>query len=229
MWSRATGLAVVAMLIWVRPAAAEQPVGPYAPWDGTNPFNCTIQDVGTGTAFPEPNADPFCVEYDKTQQNVTDFGFAEFLANEPTRTAAASPKCFYFQTDHWTGSIVQGEKPELWHWDGQYFFDKAIGGGGVNIQNFRIGGQPASMPPGSVPPQFQPYFDQNGGGAYLITGLPADPNCAAQVATQAGRDRIYSHGTPPPMPSSSEGAVAGTLAKHKKKCKRHHRRCHKKR
>ena len=57
-----------------RAAAAEQPAGPFAPWDGSNPFNCTIQNVGTGTDFPDPGADPFCVEFDKTQQNVTDLG-----------------------------------------------------------------------------------------------------------------------------------------------------------
>ena len=106
MWSRATGLAVVAMLIWVRPAAAEQPVGPYAPWDGTNPFNCTIQDVGTGTTFPEPNADPFCVEYDKTHQNGTQLGVVQFLSQEPARFAATGPKRWYFQRDHWVGSVV---------------------------------------------------------------------------------------------------------------------------
>ena len=43
-------------------------------WDGTNPFNCVEQDVGTGTEFPDPGADPFCVKFDKTNQNVTDFG-----------------------------------------------------------------------------------------------------------------------------------------------------------
>ena len=228
MWARATGIAVAGLLLWAAPAAA-QPVGPYAPWDGTNPFNCTIQDVGTGTDFPFPDADPFCVEFDKTQQNVTDMGIVDFLSKEPARTAAASPKCFYFQTDHWTGSIVQGESPELWHWDGQYFFDKATGGGGVNIQNFRIGGQPASFPPGSIPEQFQPYFDQGGGGAYVITGIPADPNCAAKVDTPEERDQIYAHG-PPSLTNttSASQSTAGAQAnkKHKKKCKRrHHRRC----
>ena len=231
MWSRATGLAVAALLVCAAPAMAEQPTGPFAPWDGTNPFNCTIQDVGTGTDFPDPDADPFCVEFDKTQQNVTDLGIVDFLSKEPARTAAASPKCFYFQTDHWTGSIVQGESPELWHWDGQYFFDKAIGAGGVNIQNFRMFGQPASFPPGSIPDQFQPYMDQGGGGAYVVTSIPADPTCAAKVATQEGRDQIYSHGTPPPAGPASQppaGGTAGRHAKHKKKCKRrHHRRCKK--
>ena len=75
----------------------------YAPYDGSNPFNCELQSVGTGTSFPHPDADPFCVEFDKTQQNVTDFGIADFLSKEPARVAAASPKCFYFQHDHWTG------------------------------------------------------------------------------------------------------------------------------
>ena len=38
---------------------------------GTNPFVCTLQQAGTGTDFPDPDADPFCVEFDKTHQNVT--------------------------------------------------------------------------------------------------------------------------------------------------------------
>jgi len=224
MWARATLIAGAALLLFAAPASA-QLSGPYAPWDGTNPFNCTIQDVGTGTNFPNPDADPFCVEFDKTQQNVTDLGILDFLSKEPARTAAAVDKCFYFQTDHWTGSIVQGEKPELWHWDGQYFFDKATGGGGVNITNFRIGGQPASFPPGSIPPQFQPYFDQGGGGAYVITGMPADPNCAARVSTPEGAAQIYAHPSSAVVPAS--GDTAGVHSKHKKKkCKRRaHRRC----
>src|SRR4051812_20164462 len=231
MWGRATLLAVAGLLLIAAPAAADQPTGPFAPWDGTNPFNCTIQDVGTGTDFPVPDADPFCVEFDKTQQNVTDLGILDFLSKEPARTAAASPKCFYFQTDHWTGSIVQGEAPELWHWDGQYFFDKAIGAGGVNIQNFRMFGQPASFPPGSIPDDFAPYFDQGGGGAYVVSSIPADPNCAARVDTQEERDQIYAHAAPP-VEVASRGVEAASKAqkKHnKKKCKRHHRRCHKRR
>jgi len=230
MWTRAIGIAIAGLALCAVPASAEQPTGPFAPWDGTNPFNCTIQDVGTGTDFPNPDADPFCVEFDKTQQNVTDLGIFDFLSKEPARTAAASPKCFYFQTDHWTGSIVQGEAPELWHWDGQYFFDKAIGAGGVNIQNFRMFGQPAAFPPGSVPEQFQPYMDQGGGGAYVVTNIPADPTCAAKVATEEGRNQIYSQGTPPPTGPASQppaGATAGKHAKHKKKCKRRPKRCHK--
>src|SRR5947208_14085825 len=62
--------AVAAGLAAAVPATAQtgQPTGP---WNGDNPFNCVNQDVGTGTDFPFPNADPFCVEFDKTSQNVT--------------------------------------------------------------------------------------------------------------------------------------------------------------
>ena len=236
MWKPATAIAVAATLVLAAPAAA-QPTGPYAPWDGSNPFKCTIQNVGTGTNFPDPGADPFCVEFDKTHQNVTDLGIVDFLMNEPARTAAAVPKCFYYQSDHWTGSLIQGEAPELWHWDGQYFFDKAIGAGGVNITNLRFLGQPAAFPPGVLPAQFQPYFDQGGGGAYMVGNIPADPSCAAKLASE-GPDAIYAGGQPPPTPpsggdqggvpgftgpSSPAGAVAGNAAKRRHKCRQHHR------
>ena len=223
-------IAVGAMLLCAAPAAADQPVGPYAPWDGSSPFNCTIQDVGTGTDFPDPGADPFCVEFDKTQQNVTDLGIVDFLTKEPSRVAAAVDKCFYFQSDHWTGSIVQGEDPELWHWDGQYFFDKAIGAGGVNIQNLRFLGQPAAFPPGTLPEQFQPYFDQGGGGAYVAGEIPADPRCAAKVDTPEERAQIYAGGAAPAGPAATTeppaSGVAGQVTK-RKKCRRHRKRCRK--
>src|SRR5205807_5135908 len=45
----------------VAQAAGPQP----APWDGVNPFRCELQNAGMGTSVPHPEADPFCVEYDK--------------------------------------------------------------------------------------------------------------------------------------------------------------------
>ena len=176
MWRRATGIAVAALLIGAAPAAAQQS-GPIAPWDGSSPFNCTIQDVGTGTDFPDPGADPFCVEFDKTQQNITDFGLVEFLAMEPARVAAAVPKCFYFQHDHWTGSIVQGQPPELWHWDGSYFFDKAQGIGGVYVSDLSSA-----------------LFGPVTGGVRLVSLGEVDPVCAAKVDTPQERWRVYRRG-----------------------------------
>ena len=182
--------ASLAALFFAAPAAAQvsQPLGP---WDGQNPFNCVNQDVGTGTSYPDPGADPFCVEFDKTNQNVTDFGIADFLANEPARTAAAAPKCFYFQQDHWTGSIVQDQQPEAWHWDGDYFFDKAKGIGGVSVHNFRIGGQPADFTP-YVPAAYRPYIYPGGGGGTIVTlETDPDPQCMAMVNTPAERRAVY--------------------------------------
>ena len=45
--------------------------GPAEPYDGTIPFDCVLQQAGTEAEFPDPDADPFCVEYDKRHQNVT--------------------------------------------------------------------------------------------------------------------------------------------------------------
>jgi hypothetical protein len=164
-----------------------------------------LQDAGTGTTVPDPGADPYCVEFDKSQQNISDLGILEFMANEPERFAAAGPKCFYYQSDHWTGSAVQGVPPEFWHWDGQYFFDKALGVGGVNVQNFRVGGQPASPSAyGQVPPEFAPYMDQNGGGSYIISQQSqVDPTCAARVDTPAEQAQVYAH-RPPPIPAAGQ-------------------------
>jgi hypothetical protein len=169
--------------LWLAPPAGAQTTQVLGPWDGTNPFNCTIQNVGTGIDFPDPDADPFCVEFDKTDQNLDppDFGMVEFLANEPFRVAAAAPKCFYYQRDHWTGSVIQGVPLELWHWDGSYYFDKAKGVGGVHVDNFRIGGQQASAYP-FAPDEYKPFLSPNGGGG-VITLLETnpDPSCVAKA------------------------------------------------
>jgi hypothetical protein len=184
-------LAALTALATFAPATHAQSPQPFGPWGGENPFNCQLQDVGKGTDFPDPGADPFCVEFDKTSQNVTDFGIGDFLLNEPARTAAAVNKCFYYQRDHWTGSIVQGKQPELWHWDGNYYFDKAEGTGGVSVHNFRIGGKPADAYD-YVPPAFKPYFyPGGGGGGRVLLETNPDPLCIAKVDTPKERRRVY--------------------------------------
>ena len=186
----ATGLALAALLV---AAATAQAQAPFAPYDGSIPFQCELQNVGTGTDYPHPEADPFCVEFDKTNQNVTDFGIAEFTAQEPDRVAAASSKCFYFQRDHWTGSVVQGSEPETWHWDGDYWYDRARGVGGVSVKNFRIGGQSQDATP-YVPEAYKPYFDEGGGGGMMVTmGSAPSPDCIDKVDTPEERDAIYAN------------------------------------
>jgi hypothetical protein len=184
-------LTALVALIASGPASAQS--GPIAPYDGSNPFNCVLQDVGTGTDFPDPDADPFCVEFDKTSQSLLpNAGLADFLANEPDRVAAASPKCFYYQRDHWTGALVQGQPPELWHWDGGYFFDKAKGIGGTSFANFRVGGQPADGGP-FTPDAYKPFLHEGGGGGGALTQLGSgpDPRCVARVDTPEEREQVY--------------------------------------
>ena len=140
---------------------------PPSTWDGVNPFRCELQQAGTAATVPHPDADPYCVEFDKTHQNVTDLGVVDFLSQEPARVAAASDKCFYFQSDHWTGAVVQGDgSTETYHFDGHYFIDRATGDGGGWVTNLRVGGQPAS------PDTF---------GGVTHDDVPVDATCAAKA------------------------------------------------
>jgi len=175
-------IVVLALALALLPAGGAGAQTPFAPYDGSNPFNCELQDVGTGTDFPDPDADPFCVRFDKTSQSLLpDAGLLDFLANEPARVAAALPKCFYYQRDHWTGAVVQGQPPELWNWVGSYFFDKAKGIGGVHVRGFRVAGQPADFRP-FAPAEFQPYLAEGGGGGVVVNQFTeVDPACVEQA------------------------------------------------
>ena len=149
-------IATLGAVLLLVPAAHAASVRPTT---GASRSGARSKTSAPGWTSRTPDADPFCVEFDKTQQNVTDFGIVDFLLNEPARVAAAVPKCFYHQTDHWTGSIVQGGQPVLWHWDGRYFFDKARGMGGVHVENFTVAGLPAdprALP--GFPPEYAAYF-----------------------------------------------------------------------
>jgi len=175
----ATGVAAVALAVALSQTAGAQVAG----YDGKNPFACTLQQLGGGTDFPEPDADPFCVEYDKRHQNVTQLGVVEFLSKEPARVAAAGPKCFYFQRDHWVGSIVQGnQQTQTYAWDGSYYYDKSKGTGGVYVENFSLNGQsgdPTQLP--GFPAQYRPYFSEGRGGVRADNEVPLDPNCVAKA------------------------------------------------
>lgn len=169
------------------PAAAAQ----VAPYDGQNPFDCVLQQAGDGVAFEDPGADPFCVEYDKTHQNVSEGGVVAFLALEPARVAAASGKCFYYQRDHWRGSIVQEDgRTQTYAWDGSYWFDKSKGAGGAYVENFSLNGQtgdPTTFP--GFPEEWRPFFGPGRGGVQANSAVRADPRCAEKP-----RD------APPPYP-----------------------------
>lgn len=178
---RLVALAVAVTGAIYAPAAIAS--APPTPWDGRNPFHCTIQNAGQGTTVPDPGADPYCVRFDKTHQNVTELGIVSFLLKEPARVAAAAPKCFYFQEDHWRGSIVQSNRStELYEFEGHYFFNKATGDGGVWVTHFSIARRtfdPRRLP--GFPHRYDRYFGPGRGGLITHNDVPADPGCAART------------------------------------------------
>src|SRR3954465_14146271 len=170
-----------ALLLVALPAATANAQGPSG-WAGKNPFACTWQQLGTGTDYPQPNADPLCVEFDKTHQNVDQLGVVDFLSKEPARVAAASDKCFYFQSDHWRGTVSESQPgTETYAWDGHYYFNKATGSGGAYVENFRFAGQtgdPTSLP--GFPDEYRKYFSSGRGGVRAVGDVQADPRCATK-------------------------------------------------
>ena len=175
-------LVIAAAALALIPASAHGQ-GPAEPYDGTIPFECVLQQAGMEAEFPDPDADPFCVEYDKRHQNVSQGGVVEFLSLEPARVAAASPKCFYYQRDHWVGSIVQDDgRTETYAWDGSYYFDKAKGAGGAYVENFTFNnqsGDPTAVP--GFPEEWKPNFGYGRGGVHSTGTVDADPACVAKA------------------------------------------------
>jgi hypothetical protein len=201
-------IAAIASSLSLLAAAPAGALSPPTGWNGANPFNCELQYAGFGTAFPHPDADPFCVDFDKRRQNVTDLGVVDFLSQEPARVAAAVPKCFYFQSDHWRGSVVQGDpSTKTYEWDGHYFFDKATGDGGVWVTNFNVNGQtydPSAIP--GIPADYARYFGPGTGGTITHNSIPSDPRCVELARTNPRA--VYGAGKPVPSCSSPNGSAS---------------------
>ena len=204
--SRARGYLALVLALAALTATDAGAATPVSGYDGSIPFDCELQQLGTGTDFPKPDADPFCVEYDKRHQNVTELGVVQFLSQEPARVAAAGPKCWYFQRDHWVGSIVQDDQAtQTYKWDGSYFFDKARGIGGVYIENFSINGKtgdPTTLP--GFPEGWKPYFGPGRGGVVTADSVRADPRCVAKAKPAPAAHRC-------PAPNGAVGSGIGPL------------------
>jgi hypothetical protein len=153
------------------------------------------------------------VEYDKTNQNLSQLGIVQFAMQEPARFAVSGDKCFYFQHDHWTGSIVQGQAPELWHWDGSYYWDKARGTGATYFANMRTGGYGDWAPilP-LLPPDMRRYAHPTGWGAVFYSRYPVDKRCAAMVDTPEKAARVYRQpARPKPAPAARCAGARGRV------------------
>ena len=206
---RAGGIAwLAAVAAGLLVAAPAQAAGPPTPWNGENPFNCVLQQAGFGPTGPDPSADPYCVEFDKRRQNVTQGGVVQFLLLEPARVAAASDKCFYFQKDHWRGSVVQDDgTTKTYEWDGQYFFDKARGEGGVYVTNFNFNGQtqdPSAFP--GMPPEYGRFFGPGTGGFVTHNEIQHDPRCVERARQNPAIYRRPGGAAPRGCPSPKGGA-----------------------
>jgi hypothetical protein len=204
---RAAAVAIAIACAFLLAAGPVSASAPPSPWDGTNPFNCTIQNAGLGTTVPDPGADPYCVQFDKTHQNVTDGGIVDFLSKEPARTASAVPKCFYFQEDHWRGSVVQSDgSTVLYEFQGHYFFNKATGDGGAWVTGFSVAGQtfdPTQLP--GFPSAYGQYFGPGTGGVITHDDVPVDPQCVAQAQQTPGG--VYSQQPATPRCVADSGLV----------------------
>ena len=146
-------------------AAFASPASAQAPqqWDGSNPFTCTLQD---GANLQDPNADPFCVEYDHSGIDPT--AIQQLLSDGPNQLAATANKCFLYRVDRFTSPL--GEV------DTAMFVNKATGTGGSAVTKATIP-IPASGGTISVPVvqgctgQPQSVGGPTGGGGGLLGGL----------------------------------------------------------
>jgi hypothetical protein len=175
-------------------AATADALAPPSPWDGRKPFRCEVQNAGFEAEAAHSERDPYCVHFNKTRQNLTELGVVEFLSKEPARVAAAVPKCFYYQKDHWRGSVVQDDATtKTYSWVGHYFFDKARGEGGVWVSEFSVNGQtgdPRELP--GFPEEWKPFFGPGQGGFITHNDIPSDPSCVERAGNEG--DEIYRDG-----------------------------------
>ncbi|HEX8085039.1 MAG TPA: hypothetical protein VF529_12180 [Solirubrobacteraceae bacterium] len=156
------------------------------PWDGTNPFKCELQQAGFEAEGPNPEADPYCVEFDKRRQNVTQLGIVEFFSKEPARVGVAADKCFYYQVDHWRSAVVQDDgTTAIYEWDGKYAYDRAKGEGGAYVENFKVNGrtQDPSAAPG-MPPEYAQSMGPGTGGTWFEDEGEVEPRCVEKAKTQ---------------------------------------------
>ncbi|HEX2087373.1 MAG TPA: hypothetical protein VHF89_16945, partial [Solirubrobacteraceae bacterium] len=126
---------------------------------------------------------PYCVEFDKRRQNVTQLGIVEFFSKEPARVNAAGDKCFYYQHDHWRSAVVQDDgSTAIYEWDGRYFFDKAKGEGGAYVENFKVNGRtedPSKVP--GMPPEYAQSMGPGTGGTYFEEDGEVEQRCVEKA------------------------------------------------
>ena len=202
----------------------------------TNPFACTLQQAGFEATAPTATRRPTRTASSSTSAARTSPSSASSTScrKEPARVAAAADKCFYFQSDHWRGSIVQDDgSTKTYEWDGHYFFDKARGEGGAwvdELQRQRPHRGPEQGPghPAGVRAAHGPGHRRR---ARRRRSVEADPRCAERA--QREPEKIYAdaarraagppRGSPPRRTRCRAPAAAGHVARARPGPPRRHR------
>ncbi len=185
--------ALVLLAVFVTPAVAD-----VQPWDGANPFNCTVQD---GAAPQDPSADPFCAGYDHPGSSLADAEaqLAALLTDGPNQLAATTNKCALYRVDHFTGP--------LYEIDSALFFDKAAGTGGTALTSVTINGLPA--PPSAIPGL--------PGDLGSIVSVPVVQSCGTQGQSGGGGAGTGAGGG---VPVGLSGPNPGTTTRRGVSCKK---------
>lgn len=183
--------ALLLSAVFAAPAAAG-----VQPWDGSNPFTCTLQNAAS---LQDAGADPLCVSYDHPGSSPTDAEaqLVALLSDGPNQLSATVNKCALYRVDHFTGP--------LYELDSAVFFNKAAGTGGTALTNMTINGLPA-------PPSAIPGLPSDLG---TIASVPVVQSCATHSETGGGGSTggglLGGLGGPNPGAPSQSGALCKNL------------------
>ena len=192
-------LAVFAVITASLCLATTAAAAPIAPYNGEVPFRCETQNTGFGVDYPNPEADPFCVKYNKTNQNVRHLGIVDFLLLEPARVAAAVKSASTTRRTTGPAGPNTGSR-SCGTGAGRYFFDKARGMGGVFLSEVRVLGQ-------AYDPRLCP-------GSRLSCGRTSGPAVAAPTRTRWRPSRRAPRRWTRPRRSSRSTSPAGGTGKY---------------
>ena len=134
---------------------------------------------GFGTAFPQPDADPFCVEFDKRAPERDQLGVVDFLSQEPARVAAASPQVLLLPDRPLARLDRAGRRrPPRPTAGTALLLRQGEGAGGVAVSELPRGrpvGRPAAVP--GFPAEYRPYFGKGRAASTSPAGIDVEPRC----------------------------------------------------
>ena len=188
---RAVAIAALATLAALTLAVVPGSAGALSsptPWDGANPFHCTIQNAGQGTTVPDPGADPYCVRFDKTNQNVTQLGIVD--VPQPRSRRGSPPPCRSAPTSRRTTGAGRSssptDAPSCTSSSGTTSSTRRPATAASGSSDFTVAGQtfdPTTLP--GFPPAYRRYFGPGTGGFITHDDVPGRPELRARLVARA--------------------------------------------